>query len=356
MSEPMTSHERYLRVLRHQEPDRVPMRDVFWESTTERWRHEGLPLGVDPAEYFGFDRVAGFGTDNSPRFPVRVIEDTDAYTLYTTQWGVTQRNWKHRASVPEFLEFQVVDRDSWAAAKGRMTPSRDRVNWANLERNWSSWTAQGHWITAGAWFGFDVLHSWFVGTERVMMAIVEDPQWVKDMIDTMLELDIALLSMVWDGGYHFDCVQWPDDLGYVNGPLISPRSYREVIKPAHKRMCDWCHDRGVFAWLHSCGGVMPLVPDLIEAGIDALQPLEQKAGMDVFTLKREFGNDLVLEGGIDVRKMTRPAEIEEEIRTKFAVLKQGGGYCYHSDHSVPDDVSFQDYCRVIELVKEHGRY
>lgn len=356
MSSPMTSHERYRRVFNHQEPDRLPMRDVFWGSTLERWRKEGLPQGVDPGEYFGFDKLAGIHMDNSPRFPTGVVEDTDEYTIYNTQWGVTQRNWKHRSGVPEFMEFRVVDRDSWAEAKERMVPTEDRVNWKHLDENFETWRAEGRWIIAGGWFGFDVLHSWFVGTERVMMALVEDPEWVKDMIDTMLELDLALMTMIWDRGYHFDCVQWPDDLGYVNGPLISPRSYREVVKPAHARMCDWCHNRGVFTWLHCCGGVMPLIPDFIDAGIDGLQPLEQKAGMDVFDLKRDHGDDLVLEGGIDVRKMPHADQIEEEIRTKLPVLKEGGGYCFHSDHSVPDDVSFQDYCRVIELAKEYGTY
>lgn len=352
----MTSHERFARVFRHEEPDRLPMLDAFWGSTVERWRTEGLPAGVGPERFFGFEDMPGFGIDNSPRFPHRVVEETEEYVTYVTAWGVTQRNWKHRASVPEFVDFTVVDRESWAAAKERMTPTEDRLDWAALERNHAAWQARGGWICAHAWFGFDVLHSWFVGTERVMMALVEDPDWVRDMIDTMLDLDLALLTKAWDRGYRFDCVTWPDDLGYVNGPLMSPDTYREVVKPAHRRMCDWAHERGVYTRLHSCGGVLPLLPDLIEAGIDCLQPLEQKAGMDIHEIKSRFGDRLVLEGGIDVRKMTDGTAIEAEIREKFAVLMQGGGYVYHSDHSIPDNVSFSDYCRVISLVRHYGRY
>lgn len=97
---------------------------------------------------------------------------------------------------------------------------------------------------------------------------------------------------------------------------------------------------------------------LIEAGFTCLQPLEAKAGMDLVELKREFGDQLAFMGGIDVRAMAHrnPAVIEEEIRTKIPIAKQGGGYIYHSDHSVPDNVSFQQYCRVLELVQQYGKY
>ena len=99
-----------------------------------------------------------------------------------------------------------------------------------------------------------------------------------------------------------------------------------------------------------------MVPGLIEAGMDCLQALEVKAGIDVIELKEKYGSDLVLEGGIDVRKMTEADQIEEEIRTKITAAKVCGGYIYHSDHSVPDSVSFSDYCRVMDLVKYYGRY
>ena len=78
--------------------------------------------------------------------------------------------------------------------------------------------------------------------------------------------------------------------------------------------------------------------------------------MDLIEIKKEYGSKLVLEGGIDVRKMIQSDQIEEEVRTKVTTAKAGGGYIYHSDHSVPDSVSFADYCRVIALVKYYGRY
>jgi len=352
----LTSHERMQRVYQHKEPDRVPMFDGPWQSTIDRWRREGLPAGVDVAEFFDFDKTAGIGVDNSPRFETSVVEETDEYVISKTAWGATMRNWRHAASTPEFLDFEIKDPDSWAVAKRRMTPSEDRIDWKRLEANYANWRNDGYWIVAGGWFGYDVFASWHVGTERLLMAMAAEPEWCRDMFDTALELDLALLDRVWDRGYRFDCFEFPDDLGYRNGPFFSLQMYRDVLKPAHQRAFDWAHDKGMVVMMHSCGNILPLLPDLIEVGLDGLNPLETKAGMDLIDIKRRYGDRLVLQGGIDVRKMSQLDQIEPEIRTKFAVAMKNGGYIYYSDHSVPDDVSFADYCRVIELVRWYGKY
>ncbi len=356
MSDTMTSYERFKCVYNHEEPDRIPMRDTPWGTTITRWRKEGLPRDIGAGTFFGFDHIAGVRGDNSPRYPSQMIEETDEYVIRTTAWGATLKNWKHTASVPEFIDFKIKDWESWADAKSRMTPTKDRINWKHLEQNHPKWREQGYWLTAGAWFGYDVFASWHVGTERMLMAMVADPEWCADMFNHALSVNLALLEMAWDAGYTFDCLSYPDDLGYRNGIFFDLDTYRTVLKPAHKRSCDWAHQRGAKVMLHSCGNVIELIPDLIDAGFDGLNPLETKAGMDVIALKEQYGSELVLEGGIDVRKMIEPDQIEEEIRSKITVAKKGGGYIYHSDHSVPDSVSFADYCRVMELVRYYGKY
>ena len=356
MAATMTSYERLKCVYDHKEPDRIPMHDSPWGPTVARWRREGLPEGVGVGAFFGFDHTVGISADNGPRYPTRVVEETDEYVINTTAWGTTLKNWKHKASVPEFIDFTIKDREAWAEAKARMTPTKDRINWKNLEQNYRKWREQGAWIQAGAWFGYDVFASWISGTETILMAMVADPEWCADMFNHALSVNLALLDMVWDAGYTFDCLSYPDDLGYRNGIFFDLDTYREVLKPAHKRSCDWAHQKGAKVMLHTCGNVMELIPDLIDAGFDGINPLETKAGMDVIELKEKYGSDLVLDGGIDVRKMTEPDQIEEEIRTKITAAKVGGGYIYHSDHSVPDSVSFADYCRVMELVRYYGKY
>jgi len=352
----MTTKERMSRVFAHQEPDRVPLTDGPWGVTIRRWQREGLPAGVPFDRFFGFDHVAGFGVDNGPRYPSKVVEETADYVVATSSWGATMKNWKNSASTPDFVDFTIKDRASWAEAKARMTVSEDRINWKYLEENYPKWVEQGAWIQAGGWFGYDVFASWNVGTERVLMALADDPDWCRDMFDTALTLNLALLDMAWDRGYRFDCFQFPDDLGYRNGLFFSLKMYREIVKPFHKRAFEWAHAKGAKTMLHSCGNIWEVIPDLIEIGLDGLNPLETKATMDLVRMKREYGKDLVLQGGIDVRKMSQPEAIEEEIRTKVTAAKVGGGYIYHSDHSVPDSVSFADYCRVVALVNWYGRY
>lgn len=352
----MTSRERFRRMYAHEEADRVPMLDSPWSSTEERWRREGLPEGVSVAEYFGFDKVRGFGADNSPRYESKVLEETDEYRIHTTSWGTTLKNWRHAGSVPEFLDFTVVDRETWAAAKERIQPTEDRIDWKKLEEKYAGWAAEGAWIAAHGWFGYDVAASWFIGTERVLMALVTDPDWCRDVFWHMMEVQLALFDMAWARGYRFDCLVFPDDLGYRNGLFFSPKTYREVLKPVHRHACEWAHAHGAKVMLHSCGRVVALMPDLIEAGVDALNPIETKAGMDLVALKREYGDRLVFQGGIDVRVMSDPKGIEEEIRRKVSAAKKGGGYIFHSDHSVPDSVSFSDYERVMELGRKYGAY
>jgi len=352
----LTSRERFQRMFEHREADRVPIIDGPWGATIERWHREGMPEDVSYVDYFGLDKTAGIGVDNSPRYEATVLEETEAYRVHTTQWGATERNWKHAASTPEHIGFKIIDADSWLAAKERMTPTRDRVNWDHLNTNYPKWREEGRWISAGLWFGFDVTHSRMVGTERLLIAMATDPDWIVDIWNHMLDLDIALLDQVWDEGYRFDAVSWPDDMGYKYNQFFSLGMYRELLKPVHKRAIEWAHSKGAFAELHSCGNVNPMVPELIEMGLDGLNPLEVKAGMDPVQLKRDFGDRLLFHGGINAVLWDDFEAITAEMKQVVPVLKEGGGYIFSSDHSVPSAVSLENFRRIVNLAKELGSY
>ena len=352
----MTSHERFKRMFEHREADRVPIVDNPWGATLERWQREGMPPGVNWADYFGLDRVAGISVDNSPRFEVKTLEQTDQYRIWTTRWGATLKEWTHAGGTPEFLDFEITDPDSWSAAKKRMTPTRDRVNWDSLKANYTTWREKGYWIEAGLWFGFDVTHSWTVGTERLLIALIEQPEWCVDMFNTFLDVHLALLEMLWQAGYEFDAVRWPDDLGYKHSQFMSVKMYRELVKPVQRRACEWAHAKGVYTQLHSCGDVNPFVPEFIEIGIDALNPLEVKAGMDPLALKADYGNDLVLHGGINAVLWDDIEAIEAEMTRVVPAMKASGGYIFSSDHSVPSAVSLENFRRITDLAKELGAY
>jgi uroporphyrinogen decarboxylase len=340
----------------HREADRVPVTDIPWAATIARWEREGLPKGTNFADYFGLDQIVRIAADNSPRYPVGVVEETDECRIVTNKWGATYKEWKNAESTPEFLNFTIVDRDSWAKAKARIKPDRDRVDWETLKREYPVWRERGHWINGLFYFGFDVTHAWIVGTERLLMAMVEDPEWCMDIFNHTLDVEIALFEMIWDAGYTFDGAFWWDDMGYKRNQFFSLRTYREVLKPVHARLIEWAHARGIKTHLHSCGDITPFVPELTDMGLDCLHPLEVKAGMDSLRVKKEFGDRLVLHGGINAMLWNQPDAMEAEIRQKLPALKQDGGYIFSSDHSVPSSTSLEDFRRTIEVAKEVGRY
>lgn len=352
----MTTHERMARMFNHREADRVPVTDGPWASTIERWHQEGMPEGVSYADYFGMDKIVGVGADNSPRYPVETLEETDEWVVLTSSWGATMREWKHAGGVPEFLDFKIKDPKSWAEAKARMTPDPDRIHWRHLEQHYQGWRDQGAWIVGGLWFGFDVTHSWTIGTERLLMAMVEQPEWVSDMFNHFLDVHLALLDQIWDAGYHFDAVEWPDDMGYKHHTFFSLDAYRTLVKPVHTKACDWAHAKGVKTQIHSCGCIEPFIPDMIDAGIDMLNPIEVKSGLDPVGLKHRFGEKLAFHGGLNAVLFTTPELLWEEMRAVIPEMKKNGGYWISSDHSVPDSVSLETFREFMRLAKELGAY
>ena len=315
-----------------------------------------MPEDVEFADYFDVDHAVGVGGDTSPRFETRTIEETDDYVIALDSWGTTAKNWKHASSTPLWIDRTIVDRESWERAKARMVMGRDRVDWDRLKADYGTWRERGWWIQGGLWFGFDVSHSRIVGTEQLLIWMADDPELVIDMFNTQLDCSLQLLDMIWDEGYTFDAVSWCDDMGYRNGTFFSVPMYRRILKPAQKRAIDWAHEKGIVAHLHSCGNVKALVPELLDIGLDALNPLEVKAGMDPLWLKEEYGDRLVLHGGVNAMLWDDIDEIEAEICRLLPALKGGGGYIFQEDHSIPDSVSLENYRRIVRITKERGSY
>lgn len=352
----MTSWERFKRMYEHREADRIPIIDEPWSGTLRRWRREGMPEGMDWCDYFDVDKLGIINIDISPRMPEITLEETDRYYIRTSPWGVTMKHFKEEDSTPEFLDFTITTQEAWDQAKKQMTLEDDRIPWEMLRQNYDKWRAEGRWIRAVFWFGFDVTHSWMMGTENTLVAMMEEPELVEDMFDTYLSRCETLFSRIWDADYHFDEIFWYDDMGYKGTTFFSPNMYRSMLQPYHKRAVDWAHNRGIYAQLHSCGDVMTLLPDIVATGVDALNPLEVKAGMDAFKIKKEYGDRLVLHGGINAVLWNDKDAILEEIDRKVPVLKENGGFIFSSDHSIPNSVSLENMKAIVEEVKRVGRY
>jgi uroporphyrinogen decarboxylase len=351
----LTSQERITLALNHKEADRVGIHDTPWETTVKRWHKEGLPENISPEEYFGYE-LKGFGPDTSFQLPEEVIEETEEYKIVKNSFGAIVKNWKEKTSTPELIDFTVNDRKKWEELKPLTAWNEKRVNWEKALEDYKKEREKGKFIYFSGVLGYDKTQG-IVGPERLLISMIDDPEWVKDMFNVSAEMLICGCEEMLGRGFEFDGAFLCDDLGYRNATMFSPKIYKELLFPAHKKINDFMKSKKIPTILHSCGRVLEIVPLLIEAGWNCLQPLEVKAGMDLIKLKKDFGDVLSFMGGIDVRCMKEREEvIEEEIKTKITFAKKGGGYIYSSDHSVPDDISFENYKKVISLVLKYGKY
>ncbi|MBM4041098.1 MAG: hypothetical protein FJ290_21570 [Planctomycetes bacterium] len=292
--------------------------------------------------------------------PMPGLEETDEYVVQRGSNGAVHRNWKGKTSTPELVDFTVKTRRDWDERKAALKYDETRLNWENVKKTHDNARAKGLFLTFGGGIGYDLNSGSLLGPVGLLTAIAEQPDWVAEIFMMQADLAVQIVEELFARGIDFDAAFYYDDLGYKNGLFFSPRAYRELLQPAHRRYLEPFKRRGLPCILHSCGNVTELVPDLLDSGWTCLQPLEVKAGMDLLALKKKYGDVLAFMGGIDVRKMAaadkHPKALEDEIRTKVGTAKKGGGYIYHSDHSVPDNVSFASYQRVIELVHKHGAY
>ena len=355
----MTTYERMSRIYEHKEPDRVPITDWFWKSTIAGFYNDGFPNDISLEDFFGIDKIIYISNDlidTSPRFPYRIVEETDTYLIDQDSWGLTKKNFKPVSSTCQHISSCIYDRDSWEKYKHNLTPDRDRINWKYLKDNYSQWRRDGYWITVFPWFGLDVISTRMINSETVLYAMADDPEWVMDMCDTTCNLTLALLELLLDAGYNFDELHIPDDMGYRNGMLFSRQMWKDIVMPYQKRAVDWAHSKGIKFQLHSCGDIKAILPDLVDLGIDMLNPLEVKANMDLVKVKEEYGNKLALRGGFDARNWEYREKAEAEIREKLPIAMKNGGYLFACDHSVPDTVSLEDYRFIVELVKKVGTY
>jgi uroporphyrinogen decarboxylase len=192
----------------------------------------------------------------------------------------------------------------------------------------------------------------------MLVGMAMDPDWIKEMVDVYSQLIIEHWEILFSEEGYPDGVWFYEDMGFKNHPFMSPKMYKEIIQPAHVRTCGWAHEHNLPVIMHSCGYVAPLVPHMIEAGIDCLQVIEVKAGMDLLDLYHKFGDVLSFMGGIDVRVLytNDRAVINQELEDKIPTVMQNNGFVLHSDHSIPSDVHPENYEYFIQRGLEIGTY
>jgi len=357
----MTGKERTECFLRREKTDRIGVYEHFWGDTIQSWKDQGC-MGENefPAAHFNFDIEQGTSFNLMADFRVKpeVLEETEETILERDGNGAVMRRHKLHSSTPEHVDFLIKDFASWQKhAKPLLTPDNGRINFEQYrESKKRSREAERFFFWSGPQV-FELMKS-ICGHVAMLENMLLEPEWITDMANTYTDLYIALLETLFaecgkpDGGW------FSEDLGFKQHPFLSPAMYREFLFPAHKKFVDFFHSNGLKVIMHSCGFIEPLLPHIVETGIDCLQAIEIKAGMDLLRIYKQYGDRLSFMGGLDVRALCSNdyAAIDRELEAKIPIIKQNYGFMLHTDHSVPTSVKYETYKYFIQKGLSLGKY
>ena len=395
----LTSRERVLAALNHQEPDRIPIdlsghRSSGIAAMAYARLRDYLGLPRKPIRiYDPIQQLAVVDEDVLHRFRVDTIELGRAFALEDKYWS----EWVLPNGMPcQMLNWAKPDRENgdWVL---RSNPNRrviarmpagvwyfEQVNFPFLthedlsrveaelaECMWSAVASPPGPITAGAdgeriltegartlrhqtdraiigLFGGNLLElgQWFYRNDNFLMLLAAEPERAHRFLDKLMEIHLRNLDrFLRCVGDHIDIILFGDDLGMQSGPQVSPAMYREYFKPREKTMWQMVKERAphLKIQLHCCGGVRELLPDLIDAGLDAINPVQITCrGMDPTGLKRDFGRRLTFWGGAcDTREILikgTPSQVRDHVRRQIEIWRPGGGFVFQQVHNILADV------------------
>ncbi|HSR30314.1 MAG TPA: uroporphyrinogen decarboxylase family protein [Anaerolineae bacterium] len=365
--------DRMNKALNHEEPDRVPVSDFFWGSFLERWRTEkGLPDGTDIYAHYDLDWIVTIPNMDPHIKDFEVLEENEEHVIVRTGFEALIRK-KFADPMPEWLGF---DTDTIEKAEAfEFDDPTDARRFFSGGDNQIAGVGDGYARNLPPWIEtVEDLHPDFpvygsqceaneymtriVGPEHLLLwaglyperfgrFVQRTNEWALEMLKAQIKAADGLI----DG-----MVIW-GDVAYRKDLFFHPDYWRKWYKPGLKAMVDACHENGLPVIYHGCGNVKRIFEDFIEVGIDAYNPLEAKAGLDVVELRRDYGHRIAFCGNMNVIDWAHASKAE----LKATVLRmlnaaKGGGLIFQSDHSVPSNVSAENYEYVINLVREYGQY
>ena len=350
-------------LLAKQIPERVGIFEQFWPFICENaWAEQGVPADTDFVARFNLDiQQASWNTVPGPRPDlVKTMEETEEWILSRDAWGAQFRLWKKKSGTPEHVDFAVASPEIWKRDFREAVIALDMHQAFDLEKVKADYRrdmAGEEFVTFATVLVFEDLRR-ILGDVVMLESLLLEPEWIHDFNQVMSDKYIEGFEILFNEVGKPDGMHLFDDLGYTQAPFASPDCHRELILPYHKKIVRYLKDHGLPVILHTCGDFRPHLPAIIEAGFDCIQPLEARAGCDVRELKPLYGDQITFFGNIDNDVLARGdrAEIREEVTSKVLAAKPGGGYIWHSDHSVPPTVSFASYRYAVELAKEYGQY
>jgi uroporphyrinogen decarboxylase len=365
--------DRMRKALRHEEPDRVPVSDFFWGSFVERWRRElGLPPDADPYSYYDLDWIVTIPNMDPHLRPFAIVRESQNEVWVKTGFETVLRK---RLDLPmpeqiswdtdtiEKLEaFEFDDpgdpRRFFDAGDNQIAGVGD-----GFQRNTPPWIEtvrklRRDFAVFGSMIEASECLTRLVGQHNALLWMGLYPQrmgaCVRRIGEFYLHCCQAALEAAADSLDGF--VLW-GDVAYRKGLFFAPDYWREHFKPWVEAMVNCCHAHGLPVIYHGCGNVSAIFDDYVEIGIDAYNPLEVKAGMDVVELRRRYGHRIGFCGNLNVQAWERGdrREIRAEILRKLQAGR-GGGLILQSDHSVTSGVSGRTYEYIVNLIRNHGVY
>jgi uroporphyrinogen decarboxylase len=343
-----------------------------WGQTVERWWREGMPVDrsrvgamdmFEGEDLFHLDRrnFARLSTWMVPAFDYEVIEETEEYLVARHGNGIVTRALKAgtvrgtRMSMDTYLEFPVRDRATWNAVKTRYDPGapvRYPFWWDEQARLWKDRDYPVCLLGNGSFGLYSQLRSW-VGTENLSLLFYDDPALVEEMIEFNTEFLLGLVERALHD-VQFDYFNFFEDCAGKGGPLFGPNLFRKFFLKPYTRIIERLKKAGIrWFWVDSDGDAEVLVPLWMEAGVTCFWPLEQASGMDPVRLRKKFGKDLTLCGGLCKMEIAKGRKaIEKELYAKIPPLLELGGYIPHIDHAVHPDISYDDFQYYMDLKRK----
>ena len=365
--------ERMRKALSHQEPDRVPISDFFWGGFIQRWRKElGLPADANPYYYYDLDWIATVPNMDPHIKSFETIREDDEEVIVKTGFETTLRK---RYDMP------MPEQESWDTDTLEKLEAFEFDDPADPRRFFSAGDNQ----IAGVGDGFTRNSPAWVETVKSLRPDFPVYGSMIEASECLIRLCGQINTLTWMGeepermgtqilriGEHYTrCAEaairaadglldgfviW-GDVAYRNNMFFSPTYWRTYFKPTVKAMIDLCHRHGLPVIYHGCGNVKAILPDFIEMGLDAYNPLEAKADLDVCELRRQYGHSLGFCGNSNMMVWEEgdPNKVRREVLRKLNSAK-GGGLIFQSDHSVSSGVSGKTYDRIVKFVRKHGVY
>ena len=382
----MTSRERLLLALNHREPDRVPIDLGGNQSGIHRFAYQRLVdlLGLKE-EIVIMDLVQQLALPSeavlerlhvdtryvrargAAGFDARVVKrerEGRTWHDFTDEFGVT---WSMPEDSPRYFDITHSPLAGLSLDEIKAYPfprGDDPTRFEGLREEALRIRRDTPCAVISGISGVVYEICWYMrGLENLFADMIERPQVLEAIIDRTLQFWLDWFRLFLDeAGDIVDVIMIGDDLAGQKGPLFSPAIYRSVVKPRQKRLVQYIRSRTkAKIWYHSCGSVLQYIPELIDNGVDALNPVQLSArGMDPGELKKAFGEEICFwGGGIDSQHVlphASPDEVREQVRRNLGIFKPGGGYVFANVHNIQADVPPGNVIAMFDAAHECGQY